>query len=503
MSTTREIVEIQVKSVLNRVEGMPFRWSINPYRGCSHACPFCLSGETAILMADGTARRLDAIRVGDQIIGTVRNGRYRRFAQTSVLAHWSVDKPAFRVALGDGTELIAGEDHRFLSDRGWKFVTGTDQGAGRRPHLTVNTALIGTGAFAMPPTKDAEYERGYLCGMVRGDGLPASGNRRAAQAIATSARRHVETVGAIKHKSNGRAQPLTLKHLRLPVVSIEPLGIRRLFDMTTGSGDFIANGVVSHNCYARRTHWFLEEDGVRQWSSKIFVKVNAPEILRRELRRPGWRREEVALGTATDPYQAIEGRYRVTRRILEALCESRTPVGIVTRSPMIVRDLDLLTELDRRAGVTVCLSLATTDARIAREIEPTVALPARRLRAVQRLAAAGIHAGVILAPIVPGLTDDPAALDGIVGAAREHGAHFVHHNVLHLGEVTRDSFFGFLRTRHPGLIARYLRMYRGKYAPQAYRAGVGEIVDTSKRRHGVDAPRRLARPPEPAQLDLF
>ena len=163
---------------------------------------------------------------------------------------------------------------------------------------------------------------------------------------------------AITRKRNieGRA---VKNNPRLRVVAIEPLGVRQLFDITTGTGDFIADGVICHNCYARRTHWFLDEDGIDGWSSKIFVKVNAPEVLRRELARPGWKREEVALGTATDPYQAIEGRYRVTRGILEALIDFRTPTSIVTRSPMILRDLDLLTELARRAGLTVCVSIAT------------------------------------------------------------------------------------------------------------------------------------------------
>lgn len=256
-------------------------------------------------------------------------------------------------------------------------------------------------------------------------------------------------------------------------------------------------------CYARKTHWFLEEDGVQEWSSKIFVKVNAPEVLRSELRRRSWKREEVALGTATDPYQAIERKYKVTRRILQALCESRTPVSIVTRSPMIIRDIDILTELARRAAVTVCVSIATTDPRMAREIEPTVALPAQRLRAVQRLSEAGIRAGVILAPILPGLTDDQRSLDAVVQAARDHGAHFVSHNTLHLGDVTRDAYFKFLGERHPALVPRYLRMYTGKYAPDAYRAGVGDIVEASKKQHGIQARRHLTPPPEPAQLPLF
>src|SRR5579864_976698 len=638
----RKITEMTVKSVLNPVKGMPFKWSINPYRGCSHACPFCLAGNTRILMADGTAKRLDMLRSGDQIVGTIRRGRYRRYAHTPVLAHWITEKPAYRISLRDGTELVASGDHRFLSNRGWKFVIGTEAGALKRPHLTVNNRVLGTGAFASAPTKNEDYERGYLCGMIRGDGsigfhqykrpgalllsqsarlrlaltdgealtrsraylahfaVPTSvhsfqraqGNWRASEAMRTQRRGHVEMIQkiiawpvetspewckgflagifdaegtfatgilriantnsaivdctahclqrfgfaiALEHRRIGRAQPITYirilgglrEHLRffhnvdpiisrkrsiegralkttgLQVESIEPLGVRQLFDITTGTGDFIANGIISHNCYARRTHWFLEEDGVQEWSSKIFVKANAPDILRAELSRPSWKREEVALGTATDPYQAIEGRYKLTRRILKALCEYRTPVSIVTRSPMIMRDLDLLTELAGRASVTVCISIVTIDARVAREVEPAVALPAQRLRTVRQLSEAGIRTGVLLAPILPGITDDPAALDAVVGAASEHGAQFVGHNVLHLGDITRDTFLRFLGACRPGLLPLYLRMYRGKYAPDVYRADMRELVEASKTSHGIEARRHMTSPTQPAQLTLF
>ncbi len=171
MISPREFVEIEVKSVLNRVTGMPFRWSINPYRGCSHGCPFCLSGDTPILMADGTTRSLEEIRIGDQIYGTVPHGRYRRYARTFVLAHWSVEKPAYRITLDHGTQLVASGDHRFLTGRGWKFVTRAQQGTMRRPHLTKNSKLMGTGKFAPSPQRTTDYKRGYLCGLIRGDGF--------------------------------------------------------------------------------------------------------------------------------------------------------------------------------------------------------------------------------------------------------------------------------------------------------------------------------------------
>jgi DNA repair photolyase len=256
-------------------------------------------------------------------------------------------------------------------------------------------------------------------------------------------------------------------------------------------------------CYARRTHWFLDEDGINQWSSRIFVKVNAPDVLRHELARRTWKREEVAVGTATDPYQAAEGKYRLTRRILEAFYQFRTPASIVTRSPLVLRDLDLLTGLARRAGVTVCVSIATADPEIAREIEPTVAPPAQRFRAVEALASRGIRTGVLLAPIVPGLTDHSAHLEAVVQAARDHGAHFVAHNVLHLGEVTRDAFLQYLAQSHPDLLSRYARMYAGKYAPRDYRAGVSKVVAAHKARFRIADSRYLEPPGEPEQLSLL
>ncbi len=256
-------------------------------------------------------------------------------------------------------------------------------------------------------------------------------------------------------------------------------------------------------CYARRTHWFLDEDGVDRWSSKIFVKINAPEVLRKELSRPSWRREEVALGTATDPYQAIEGRYRITRQILEALRDFRTPVGIVTRCPMIVRDLDILSEMAARAAVTVCVSIATMDPVRAREIEPTVAPPVQRLRAVRMLVDRGIRTGVLLAPILPGLTDDPERLAEVIEAAARTGVSFVGHRVLYLGHVTKDAFHRFLTHRHPELLPLYRRLYPGQYAPTEYVRGIAQIVEREKRRVGPLQPRYIQPPAEPEQMGLF
>lgn len=262
-------------------------------------------------------------------------------------------------------------------------------------------------------------------------------------------------------------------------------------------------------CYARRTHWFLDQDGVDGWGSRIFVKINAPEVLRRELAHPSWTHDEVQIGTATDPYQPAEAAYKITRQILEILNASNTPVGLVTRSTMVVRDIDILQRLARGPGVRVCFSIATLDATIAREIEPDVPPPARRLEALRTLSDAGIQTAVLLAPVLPGITDAEAQLADVVYAAKEHGASSLWTNALHLGEVTREAFFGYLETRRPELLPEYERLYRGKYAPTAYREQVQRIVGEIKRRAGFPTRERSRPEPkpevpkEPVQLRLF
>jgi hypothetical protein len=169
--------EVQAKSIVSRVpesSRVPFTWTINPYRGCQHGCVYCISGDTPVLIAGGTTRSIADLHVGDKIYGTVRDGWYRRYAVTEVLAHWSTVKPAYRITLEDGTQLIASGDHRFLTERGWKHVTGAGRGPDQRPFLTVNNKLMGTGGFAEPPKESSAYRRGYLCGMIRGDANLAS-----------------------------------------------------------------------------------------------------------------------------------------------------------------------------------------------------------------------------------------------------------------------------------------------------------------------------------------
>ena len=256
-------------------------------------------------------------------------------------------------------------------------------------------------------------------------------------------------------------------------------------------------------CYARRTHKYLENDGVREWGSRIYVKVNAPSVIRTELAKRTWRHERVAVGTVTDPYQPLEGRYRLTRGILQALADYQTPVGIVTRSPLIVRDIDVLQHLARAAGAHVSISIATMDESIAREIEPTVAAPRQRLRAVSMLADAGIPVNVALAPVLPRITDAPDQIEAVVRAARDAGAKSVWHNALYLHEVTRDAFFDYLRESKPELIAEYASMYKGKYAPRAIAEEIDARVDAALENAPPKKKRTLIEAHVPLQLSLI
>lgn len=236
-------------------------------------------------------------------------------------------------------------------------------------------------------------------------------------------------------------------------------------------------------CYARRTHTFLDDDGVDRWGSRIYVKTNAPAVLRTELAKRSWTHEHVAIGTVTDPYQPLEGRYRLTRGILQALRDYDTPASLITRSPLVIRDIDVLRDLARTAGASVSVSIATLDRTLAREIEPTVAPPEKRLLAVRKLAEAGIKVHVALAPILPHITDSSENVEAVVRAAREAGAHAVWHNTLHLHEVTRDAFFGYLRSKRPDLIAQYATYYRGKYAPREVHDAIETRVTQALRRY--------------------
>lgn len=251
-----------------------------------------------------------------------------------------------------------------------------------------------------------------------------------------------------------------------------------------------------HYCFARRYQTQFELGPDDHFSSVILVKINLPEVLEREVDKPSWTREQVAVGTATDPYQPIEGHYKLTRRSIERLIAARTPVGLVTKGPMVVRDADLLAELGRVAGCTVYMSVPSVDDEAWRALEPGTAHPLQRLRAVRQLRDKGVNAGVLMAPVVPGFTTDPARLEATVKAIADHGAAFMGANVLYLKGGTRDHFMGFLARDYPHLVESYSRLYAGPYAPSGYVSAVRGMVDALQQRY--DVRRRAARVPSPS-----
>jgi len=580
----------RVTSIISRNESpdIPFTQSINPYQGCEHGCVYCLSGDTPILMADGSTRQIADVRAGDTLYGTVRTGWYRRYVKTRVLAHWSVVKPAYRVTLEDGSSLVTGPDHRFLTERGWKFVAGTmGRSSTQRPYLTTNNKLMGTGAFALPIDKNRDYRLGYLCGMIRGDALLASyhyqragrthgdqhqfrlalcdmealrrargylldweittqeyvfqkatAGYRAMHAIRTHARSQVEQIRAIiawpatpslgwsagflagifdaeGSYSQGilrfsntddeilswisrslrtldfkfvlenyrSEQPKPVKYVRLSgglrehlrffhsvdpaitrkrdidgqavksearlgVVSIEPLGkAMRLYDITTDTEDFIANGVVSHNCYARPTHAYRNLSPGIDFETRLFAKVNGAEKLREELSRPGYRCEVISIGANTDPYQPIEREWKITRGILEVCAEFNQPIGIVTKNAMVERDLDLLAPMARKGLANVFISVNNLDHELARTMEPRCPAPARRLQAMRTLSGAGVPVGVLCAPVIPFLNDHQ--IEAVLEAAWEHGARQAGYVLMRLPWEVKDLFKDWLERHYP------------------------------------------------------
>ena len=244
-----------------------------------------------------------------------------------------------------------------------------------------------------------------------------------------------------------------------------------------------------HYCYARRYHTQFELGADDEFASIIFVKTNLVEVLRRELQKPGWTNETVAVGTATDCYQPIEGFYKLTRRALEAFCDFGTPTSIVTKGPMVVRDKDVLMDLSAKTDVTVCVSVPCVDEDVWRALEPGTAHPLQRLRAVRELVDSGIRAGVLMNPIVPGISSKPALLERTVKTIAEHGARFIGCNVMYLQDGTRDHFMRWLAQEHPDLVAAYEQLYVAKYPPKAYRDKIHDVIDGLKKKYDVTAGR--------------
>jgi DNA repair photolyase len=608
-----------------------FSQSLNPYAGCEHGCSYCLSGNTPILLASGRTKALEALKVGDEIYGTRREGWYRRFVKSRVLDHWSVIKPAYRVTLEDGTELVTSGDHRLLTERGWKFVTGTMNGTeNRRPYLTTNNKLMGTGAFAPASEKDGDYKRGYLCGMIRGDAnlgvydcqrgdgsatrvyrfrlalcdgeallrsqdylyeygvqtrgflfQEATANTRAMRAIRASDRPSFEQIRRLiawatvptptwaagflagifdaegscsqcvlrisntdpeiiawigrclsgfgfrytpEHVQRNRSKPIDVIRLngglreqlrffhivdpavtrklnidgqaiksdaRLRVMNIEPLGkAMRLYDITTETGDFIANGVVSHNCFARPSHAYRNLSPGIDFETRIFAKTNAAELLRKELSRPGYKCEELVIGVNTDAYQPIERELKITRSVLQVCAEFNQPVALISKNATIERDIDILAPMAAKKLAAVTISCNNLDHEIARRLEPRCVAPRRRLQVMKTLSDAGIPVCVLVAPVIPFLTDDQ--IEPVLEAAWEHGATRAGYVLLRLPWEVKDVFKDWLERNYPlkakHVMSRVHEMRGGRDNDPCFgsrMSGTGLLADLLEKRFGI------------------
>jgi DNA repair photolyase len=628
-----EFLQVNARTIINTVPAeslMPFRHTINCYRGCSHACSYCLSGETPILMGDGTTKPMASVKAGDLVYGTMRRGRYRRYVITPVLDHWSTVRPAYRTTLEDGTQLVSSGDHRFLTDRGWKHVVDDERGDVQRPHLTTNNRLLGTGRFASGPDHGPDYQQGYLCGMIRGDatlgtyaygpegrqivhrfrlalidheGLDRAAAYLAAVGIPTSERifqratattNQVDAIGTqtrsgvaairdlirwspntsdewvkgflagifdaegsysqgilrfsntdpailvrittslrrfgfdyvveMSPQANGlatiRIRGGLSEHLRFfhtvdpaitrkrsidgvalkskdepNVQSIEPLALDLpLYDMTTGTGDFVADGVISHNCFARPTHDYLGLGIGEDFEKRIVVKINAVERLRAELRSSKWAGEHIAMGTNTDPYQHAEGKYHLTQGIIDVLSEARNPFSILTKSTLIRRDAAALARAADRTDVMVNFSVGTLDREVWKLTEPGTPPPEQRLAALRHLTDAGISCGVLVAPVLPGLSDGDDQIRSVVEAAAAAGAVSISGVALHLRGSVREHYFGWLDQVRPDLSPLYReRFRRGAYQEAAERDRIGQLVRAVAVRSGVTGAAPYAR----------
>jgi DNA repair photolyase len=240
-------------------------------------------------------------------------------------------------------------------------------------------------------------------------------------------------------------------------------------------------------CYARAYHTYLDLPP-STFETQLFVKMNIASLLRRELRRPTWRGDAIAIGTGTDPYQPLEAQYRVTRRCLREMAEVDNPGSITTKGTLVVRDSDVIAELARRTDFSVHISLISLDAELLRRLEPGAPPPKSRLRVIERLSACGIPVSVFLAPVLPGLTDDPEQIAAVVRAAAEHGARDAWTGALRLGPGVKEHFMDRLAAEFPDLVPSYSRLYGAAMsAPIGYQLRIQSALDAARRAQHMDA----------------
>lgn len=524
-----QIVKVKAKTIFTRTKLSGAKWVVNQYVGCEHSCRYCLDGNSIILMHDGSTKLLKNIRVGDKVCGVWRNKNtaYHYYKITQVLAHWKIIKPAIKVITEQGIEVVCSPDHRWFSNRGWKHTIGAMQGLSRRPYLTESNAIHGVGALTMASRETDLYMKGYLSGMIRGDGLLkiydysgkrrgkdiqyqfrlalkdreavdrvynylskfgvkidwfkfqiASGNRvnairksnkKTYQAIKnlikfcqkseyqrgfiagifdaegtagtnnslirifnsdkqllqftiTSLRyfdfnvvdekhgeycrslrvrggikeyiRFFQLVNpAIKRKFNITGMQVKSSFKIKEIIDLQEN--REMFDITTGIGTFIANGLVSHNCYAKfMARWRPNLSG--EWGSRVEAKINAPELVKGKF-MDGW----VFMSSVSDPYQQAEKKLKLTRQILENM-NKRIKLVILTKSDLILRDIDILRQFK---DIEIGFTINSFAGKAKRFFEPDSPTNKKRIQALKILKENNFKVYAFVSPIIPELID--------------------------------------------------------------------------------------------------
>jgi DNA repair photolyase len=431
----------------NKSPDIPFRWSLNPYRGCEHGCSYCLSGDTPILHADMTWRPIGDVRVGDALLGFDEvpfPGTTRKLRRAVVEAVWWSKRRTTRLVT-EHADVVTTAEHRWLSGSNARWLPTYEF----LPNQSVCRAAI--------------------------DGL----------------------VGA------------DLGTTADPVRAVEPGAVSDVVDIQTSTGTFVADGLATHNCYARPSHEQLGFNAGIDFESRIMVKPDAPALLRKTFLSPRWEPEFVSLSGNTDCYQPVERKLAITRGCLEVFAEFRNPVGIITKSALVTRDVDVLTELAKHDAVHVMSSITSLDPDLAARLEPRAARPHRRLEAVATLAAAGIPVAVMIGPVIPGLNDEeiPAILD----AAKRVGAHGASWVLLRLAPPLDALFSAWLEEHYPEKRSRVMnriRDTRGGYTNDsrwgvrqrgqgAYADQIAALFRAAVRKAGLD------RPLPPLRADAF
>ena len=432
-----------------------FDTSLNPYRGCSHGCSYCLDPSTPVLHADFVWRPLGDVRVGDVLAGFdeyAAPGANRKLRPATVEAVWWSRKPTLRMVTHN-TEVVTTAEHRWLQADGHWSDTRRLRTGGALLHLRPEHAVARIGD---PDSIDA-IERGPR---------------------------------------------------------------RDVVDIQTSTGTFYAAGLATHNCFARPTHEYLGFSAGLDFETRILVKEDAPELLRKALASPRWQPQVVALSGVTDAYQPVEQRLRLTRRCLEVFAEFRNPVSIITKSALVARDADLLGELARHGCASVHISVTSLDDGLRRKLEPRAAAPRRRLEAMRALAAAGVPVGVLVAPVIPCLND--AEIPSILAAAAGAGACTAGWVMLRLPHGLKELFEAWLERHYPERKQRVLshvrelrggalydsRFFERQRGRGAYAEQLGALFELARRRHGLDTARPplscdAFRRPGDAQLALF